>query len=65
MRLIEGLDALLALDLPRLVGDGPQSHSVVAVGVFDDQYDHRWRLRRDPPGYRYNWLGFRLARTIT
>jgi riboflavin kinase/FMN adenylyltransferase len=35
MRLIEGLDALLALDLVATYGDSPPSRSVVSVGVFD------------------------------
>ncbi|MFN6192626.1 MAG: bifunctional riboflavin kinase/FMN adenylyltransferase, partial [Planctomycetota bacterium] len=35
MRLIDGLDALLALDLVGAYGDAPPSRSVVAVGGFD------------------------------
>jgi len=35
MRLIEGLDALLGLDLVAVYGDSMPSHSVVSVGVFD------------------------------
>jgi riboflavin kinase/FMN adenylyltransferase len=44
MRLIEGLDAVLALDLPALYGDGLESWSVVAVGVFDGVHLGHQRL---------------------
>ncbi len=44
MRLIEGLDALLALDLVALHGDGPLSRSAVAVGVFDGVHLGHQRL---------------------
>jgi formylglycine-generating enzyme required for sulfatase activity len=44
-------------------GDNRVSRGFAAT-FFVDQYDHRWRRRRDPPGYRYNWLGFRLAKSV-
>jgi riboflavin kinase / FMN adenylyltransferase len=44
MRLIEGLDALLALDLLAMYGEGLASHSVVAVGVFDGVHLGHQRL---------------------
>ena len=44
MRLIEGLDALLALDLTALHGETLLSHSVVAVGVFDGVHLGHQRL---------------------
>lgn len=44
MRLIEGLDALLALDLRALYGDTLESRSVVAVGVFDGVHLGHQRL---------------------
>lgn len=44
MRVIEGLDALLALDLPQRYGDTLEGHSVVAVGVFDGVHLGHQRL---------------------
>lgn len=44
MRLIEGLDALLALDLQATYGDAFGSHSAVAVGVFDGVHLGHQRL---------------------
>ncbi len=44
MRLIEGLDALRALDLTALHGEALESRSVVAVGVFDGVHLGHHRL---------------------
>ncbi|MEO6596235.1 MAG: riboflavin biosynthesis protein RibF [Planctomycetota bacterium] len=44
MRLIEGLDTLLALDLTASSGESLQSRSVVAVGVFDGVHLGHQRL---------------------
>ncbi|MEZ5964796.1 MAG: riboflavin biosynthesis protein RibF [Planctomycetota bacterium] len=44
MRVVEGLDNLLALDLVALYGEARESHSAVTVGVFDGVHLGHLRL---------------------
>jgi riboflavin kinase/FMN adenylyltransferase len=44
MRVVEGLDSLLALDLPGLYGDRREARSAVTVGVFDGLHLGHQRL---------------------